>query len=70
MNDQGSFANADTAWCSTIVDWMQGQMRGGQMMGSMMWGDPQRLRDTCNRWMATDPAIIPDGTDRRPGVTT
>lgn len=65
MNDRGSFTGADNAWCSGMVGWMRGQMHGGQMMGSTMWGDAQRMRATCNRWLATDPEDIPSGADPR-----
>ncbi len=45
------------AWCNATVGWMTTQTDGGYMMGSMMWGDAGRMRDTCLRWMATAPAV-------------
>ena len=63
MNDRGPFAGSDATWCANMAGWMQGQMRGGQMMGSMMWGNPERMLDTCVQWMATSPAAVADGTD-------
>lgn len=42
-------------WCETMADWMAGQMADGRMMGPMMWGSPQAMRDTCRQWMATIP---------------
>lgn len=45
-----------SSWCNDMVGWMTGQMNSGQMMGTMMWGDPDRMRDTCRQWMSTNPA--------------
>ena len=42
---------------NTMVGWMTTQTDGGYMMGSMMWGDAGRIRDTCLRWMATASAV-------------
>ncbi len=43
------------SWCTAMVGWMTAQINGGHMTGAMMWGDPDRMRDTCQRWMATAP---------------
>jgi hypothetical protein len=63
MNDRGPLAGSDTTWCSNMTGWMQDQMRDGQMMGTMMWGNPERMLDTCTQWMATGPAAVADGTN-------
>jgi hypothetical protein len=57
----------DTAsWCSEMTGWMSDHLAAGTGMGpQMMWGDPDRLRATCQQWMAadqtTDGAASPDG---------
>jgi hypothetical protein len=41
-----------------MTDWMNGRMgqrQDGMMMGSMMWQDPDSMRDTCQQWMADNP---------------
>ena len=43
------------SWCHAMTGWMNGQMNRGHMTGTMMWGDPDRMLDTCRQWMATDP---------------
>jgi hypothetical protein len=43
-----------TGWCHAMTDWMYDQMRDGTMGPSMMWGDPQRMRDTCRQWARSD----------------
>jgi hypothetical protein len=60
MHDRGSLAGSDTTWCSNMTGWMQDRIRDGHMMGSTMWGDPQRMFDTCTQWMATNPADVTD----------
>ena len=42
-------------WCTAMAEWMASQTNGGHMTGSMMWGDPDRMRDSCQRWMSTNP---------------
>lgn len=66
MADRGSIGGADTTWCSDMAAWMEDEIRDGHMMGCTMWGDPQRMLDTCTRWMDTGPAVA-DGTD--PGAS-
>ena len=61
-------ANTDSqvpsaSWCTAMVGWMTAQMNGGHMTGAMMWGDPDRMRDTCQRWMATAPAVSGSSTN-------
>ena len=41
-----------TDWCKSMVAWMNGQTRDGLPMGSMMWGSPDQLRGSCERWMS------------------
>jgi hypothetical protein len=40
-------------WCDDMVGWMSDRMSSGQMMGSMMWSNPEQMRDTCQQWMST-----------------
>jgi hypothetical protein len=41
-------------WCNGMADWMTQRM--GQAMGpQMMWGDPERMRATCQQWMTSNP---------------
>jgi hypothetical protein len=40
-----------SAWCDDMIGWMTGQLRGGHMMGPMMWSDPDQLRSTCQAWL-------------------
>ena len=54
---QGADGPGD-GWCSSMTDWMNGRMgqrQDGMMMGSMMWQDPDSMRDTCQQWMADNP---------------
>lgn len=60
MNDRGSVAGSDATLCSDMTGWMRDRMHGGRMTGSMMWGDPESMRDTCTQWMSTGPAEIDD----------
>ena len=60
----GQWRNADAgsntpaaSWCTAMVGWMTAQTNGGHMSGAMMWGDPGRIRDTCQRWMASAPEV-------------
>lgn len=46
-------------WCTDMTAWMDQQISSGHMMGPMMWGDPDRMRDTCRAWMAADATDIP-----------
>ena len=40
-------------WCDGMVGWMTGQVRSGQMTGSMMWSNPEQMLATCQRWMVS-----------------
>ncbi len=44
----GSAPSSD--WCSGMASWMNHQWRSGQMMGSMMWGNSDRMRTACKQW--------------------
>lgn len=44
-----------SGWCHDMTDWMYDQMRDGTMSPMMMWGNPQRMGDTCRQWMNTNP---------------
>ena len=48
----GSSAPA-AVWCDGMVGWMTGQVRSGQMTGSMMWSNPEQMLATCQRWMVS-----------------
>ncbi len=51
----GSYSGAhpSTDWCAGMGSWMRDQMGAGNMMGQMMWGDPDRMRSTCGQWMTS-----------------
>jgi hypothetical protein len=51
-------ANASTL-CGHMTDWMYDHMASGQM-GSMMWGTPQAMRQSCAAAMT---GYVPAGTD-------
>jgi hypothetical protein len=40
-----------------MTGWMRDQMQTGHMTGHMMWSNPAARRATCERWMATKPAV-------------
>jgi hypothetical protein len=42
-----------------MADWMTQRMGQSGMGPQMMWGDPERMRATCQEWMSTNP---PDQT--------
>jgi hypothetical protein len=42
-----------SAACTTMADWMNGQLRNGQMTGPMMWGTATTMGATCRQWMNT-----------------
>jgi hypothetical protein len=46
-----------SAWCDDMVGWMTDRIQHGQMMGSMMWGDPDQMLATCREWMASNPRV-------------
>jgi hypothetical protein len=52
VGDTGTAAPA-ASWCGDMVGWMTGQIRGGHMMGSMMWGNPDEMRSTCQAWLSS-----------------
>jgi hypothetical protein len=37
-----------------MVGWITNRVASGQMMGSMMWSNPQQMRETCEQWMSTN----------------
>lgn len=42
-----------SAWCDEMVGWMTARVGSRQMMGSMMWSDPDQMLATCQRWMTS-----------------
>ena len=49
-------------WCNSMTTWMNDQITGGRMTGTMMWSDPIRMLATCQTWTAaTPPATYPSG---------
>lgn len=42
-------------WCSDMTGWMSDYMSRSGMDSQQMWGDPEELAATCQRWMATSP---------------
>jgi hypothetical protein len=53
--------SASTA-CTTMADWMNEQLRGGQMSGPMMWSSSASLGATCRDWMSTESRASVSGT--------
>lgn len=52
-----------TRWCTAMTAWMYEEGSRGHMSGSMMWGDPDRLRDACRRWAIADPSAAGAASD-------
>ena len=52
-------AGGSTAWCSDMTAWMSQRVTSGQMMGSMMWGDPDRMLSICRSWVQSGAAGVP-----------
>jgi hypothetical protein len=44
-------------WCQDMTSWMNQQMANRSMMGSMMWGDPERMLATCRSWVTANPSV-------------
>ena len=63
--DGNSSMMGDPDWCSAMAGWMSQSMMGNGMGPQMMWGDPERMRATCEQWMTTDP---PAGATVDPGA--
>jgi hypothetical protein len=54
--------NSASATCSTMVDWMNQQLRNGQMTGPMMWSTATAMGATCRQWMSTSSRITISAT--------
>lgn len=52
MNDYDG-ARPQSDWCAGMGSWMSSQMGSGHTMGDAMWGDPDRMRNTCRQWMSS-----------------
>ena len=39
-----------------MADWMSDHMAATEIDPQMMWGDPDRMRSTCQRWVTPSPA--------------
>ena len=46
----------DNVWCQDMINWMSQEIASGSIMGSMTWGDPERMLSTCRSWMDTNPS--------------
>ena len=62
-NAETDTRNPSATWCTAMAGWMAAQTNGGQTTGAMMWGSPERMRDTCQRWMATAPQVSDSSTN-------
>jgi hypothetical protein len=40
-------------WCEDMGRWMSDRAASGSMTGSMMWGNPQAMIDSCQDWADT-----------------
>jgi hypothetical protein len=56
MNDDSRWGTASAGWCQDMTSWMSQQMANGTMIGSMMWGNPDRMLTTCQTWMNSQPS--------------
>jgi hypothetical protein len=46
FDQSGAATSATPGWCGYMGDWMYQQMASGRM-GSMMWGNPTAMYNTC-----------------------
>ena len=53
---------AGTNWCAGMTTWMNQQITSGQMMGAMMWGDPDRMLSSCRAWVTSNPGSAASST--------
>jgi hypothetical protein len=47
-------------WCTGMAEWMMRRVDRDGIGPEMMWGDPGRMGDACQQWMAASPR---DGTE-------
>lgn len=59
MTSGAAAPGGSTAWCSDMTAWMSQRVTSGQMMGSMMWGDPDRMLSSCRSWVQSGAAGVP-----------
>jgi hypothetical protein len=53
-----------------MADWMSDHMAATEIDPQMMWGDPDRMRSTCQRWVTqAPPAGAADDMDPSSGAT-
>lgn len=55
-------ATGSANWCGDMAGWMNQQVTDGRMMGSMMWGDPDRMLTSCRSWVSANTAGAPSWT--------
>ena len=53
MDGNTSWGPTSASWCLDMTAWMDQRLADRSMTGPMMWGDPERMRDTCRTWMST-----------------
>ena len=51
-----------SSWCGEMSAWMSQQVSDGRMMGSMMWGDPDRMLASCQSWVKSNNAGAPQAS--------
>lgn len=51
----GTGPSGAAAHCDDMAGWMGDHMGANGMTPSMMWGDPERMRATCQQWMDDHP---------------
>jgi hypothetical protein len=56
LDDSADATGTPSGWCNDMTNWMHDQIGNGRMTGSMMWGSPEGMLDTCRRWMSTAPS--------------
>lgn len=59
MTSGAAAPGGSTAWCSDMTAWMSQRVTSGQMMGSMMWGDPDRMLSSCRSWVQSGASGVP-----------
>ena len=59
MTSSATAATNDPSWCAAMTTWMNQRVVNGQMMGSMMWGDPDRMLANCRVWATSATSGVP-----------
>lgn len=55
-------SSGSTSWCGDMTAWMNQRVTSGQMMGSMVWGDPDRMLSSCRSWVQSGANGVPSAS--------